>query len=63
MGRALAINSSAEARQKVEELKQTDKKVSKATHNITAWRICDPKTGELIDQGMISNGFFFLVDS
>lgn len=39
IGRAAAVTSPAQARQFLRHLLTTDKKVSKATHNITAWRI------------------------
>lgn len=51
VGRALAVQSSAEAQSKLAELIATNKKISKASHNITAWRIADDKTGVVTDQG------------
>jgi Uncharacterized protein family UPF0029/RWD domain len=42
IGRAAPVSSPAQARQYLHHLFATDKKVAKATHNITAWRIHGP---------------------
>jgi hypothetical protein len=39
VGRAARVSSPAEAKQYIQHLLATDRKVAKATHNITAWRI------------------------
>jgi hypothetical protein len=42
IGRAVSVTSPAQARQYLHHLLATDKKVAKATHNITAWRTRGP---------------------
>ena len=41
LGRAIQVNSRAEATAALAWLKNNDKKTAKATHNIVAWRIVD----------------------
>ncbi|KAF2403137.1 impact family protein [Trichodelitschia bisporula] len=42
VGRAVAVESVDQAKQYLQHLLATDKKVAKATHNMTAWRIRGP---------------------
>lgn len=39
VGRAVVVSSTSEAKQNIQHLLATDRKVAKATHNMTAWRI------------------------
>jgi hypothetical protein len=41
IGRAIEVHSRREATTALQWLKQSDKKVARATHNVVAWRICE----------------------
>lgn len=57
VGRAIAITSSADAHERLRDLRENDKRVAKATHpHICAWRVSDPATGVIVDQEYDDNG-------
>lgn len=57
VGRAIPITSSSDALSKLQQLRETDKRVAKATHpHICAWRVTDPNTGMVLNQEYDDNG-------
>jgi putative IMPACT (imprinted ancient) family translation regulator len=57
VGRAIAITSSADAHTRLQDLRETDKRIAKASHpHICAWRVSDPATGAIVDQEYDDNG-------